>query len=230
MSFSDLELPLEIESEIYNDILIIKKFNWDYADCLAFQKKAQAFIQKNRNLKVYIFCNHPHVFTLGSGNERDVEGLVDFDESTKLSFPLHKIKRGGGITFHCPGQWIFYPIVSINTNYTLEDHMLWLLHSVRDVLIQQYGLKDVLAAKKLMGVWLSRKKLASIGVGLNRFVTEHGLAFNVVRDKKMFDELIKINPCGMDSQTYQALGEVCELGENPIEEFHRNYISKVIFN
>ncbi len=228
MIFDDFETPKDAEVLTKEKILIVKKFSWNYNEFLTFQKKAQEFIQANRSLKIYIFCNHPHVFTLGRGNERDVEGLVDFDENLSLSFPVYKIKRGGGVTFHCPGQWIFYPIVSINTSYTLEDHMLWLLHSVRDVLINEYGLKDVLAAKKLMGVWLNRKKLASIGVGLNRFVTEHGIAFNVYRDKKMFDELVKINPCGMDSRTYQALDEVCDLGDNEIERFSELFIKNNI--
>ncbi len=230
MPFSELSIPKFVDSTIYGDVLIITKFNWDYEACLDFQKEAQSYIQKNRHLKIYIFCNHPHIFTLGRGNERGVLGLTEFDESktSNLSFPVHKIRRGGGITFHYPGQWIFYPIVSINTSYTLEDHMCWLLRSVKEVLIESYGLTEAISAKKLMGVWLNRKKLASIGVGLNRFVTEHGIALNVLRDKTMFDELVKINPCGMDSQTYQAMEEVCEVGEDPIREFHQHFLNKYL--
>ena len=185
--FSSLKIPEDATVDISGDILYVKKWMWDYEECLVFQKKSQEFIRNNRNLKIYIFCNHPHCFTLGRGNERGQSDLIDFDLNLvdQLDYPVHKIHRGGGITFHYPGQWIFYPIVAINSTYTLEDHMCWMLRSVKEVLRDHFGLPKVMAAKKLMGVWNDRKKLASIGVGLNRFVTEHGLALNLIWDEKI---------------------------------------------
>lgn len=224
--FSDIEIPNDSEYFVDNDILYLKKWNWDYQNCLDFQEIAQKKILQNRKLKIYIFCNHPHCFTLGRGNERGRDDLVDFNESlsTHLDFPLYKIHRGGGITFHYPGQWIFYPIVSIGQNYTLDEHMCWLLKSVKEVLKNHFKLDGVMATKKLVGVWNERKKLASIGVGLNRFVTEHGLALNLIYDEKMFKELLKINPCGMDSATYVALDRIVEGHKNLLEEFHTEYM------
>ncbi len=225
--FSEVTPPRDADVSIHNNTLYVKKWNWDYQDCLLFQKSAQRFISQKRKLRIYIFCNHPHCFTLGRGNERGQSELVDFNPEleNKLNFPLYKIHRGGGITFHYPGQWIFYPIVSINENYSLEDHMCWQLKTVKEVLKSTFNLGNVMAAKKLMGVWYERQKLASIGVGLNRFVTEHGLALNLVYDKTMFNELLKINPCGMNSETYTSLDKIKDIStDNLIEKFHQSFL------
>ena len=195
---------------------------------MVFQKKAQEYIRKNRKLKIYIFCNHPHCFTLGRGNERGEDNLIDFNPAIidSLDFPVHKIHRGGGITFHYPGQWIFYPIVSINERYNLDDHMCWILKSVSSVIRSEFGVEKVLSAKKLMGIWFEKKKLASIGVGMNRFITEHGLALNLVTDPKMFDELVKINPCGMDSTTYTCLDSLITVKDsNLVSLFHTQFLN-----
>lgn len=230
-AFSELEVPNNSDIKVSEGYLLIKKWNWDFDDCLSFQKRAQTFIQKNRSLKIYIFCNHPHLFTLGRGNERGQDELVDFDPklASQLAFPIHKIHRGGGITFHFPGQWIFYPIVSINQKYTLDDHMCWLLKSVKENLRDNFGIDKVMATKKLMGVWFGRQKLASIGVGLNRFVTEHGVALNLIYDSKMFDEVKKINPCGINPTTYTALDKISEIpSKDLIESFHETFIRKIL--
>ena len=97
--------------------------------------------------------------------------------------------------------------------------MCWMLSSVKNVLEKDFGLKDVLAAKKLMGVWHERSKLASIGVGLNHFVTEHGLALNLVYDEEMFNELKRINPCGMDSKIYTSLDQIIGKSEQLVQSF-----------
>lgn len=229
--FSNLQIPAGVCSEIFENILIIKKWNWDYSECLDFQKKAQSFIQENRDLKIYIFCNHPHCFTLGRGNERGQEKLVAFDPSiiSNLDFPMFNIYRGGGITFHYPGQWIFYPIVAIKESLSLEDLSCWLLKSTKKILTDKFNISDVVTATKLMGVWRNRQKLASIGIGINRFVTEHGLALNLVYDEKMFTELKKINPCGINPETYISADSFIESTDmNLIESFHDSFIESII--
>lgn len=230
--FKDLPFPSECERFLKGKILYVVKWNWDYENCLAFQKSSQELIRKHRDHKVYIFCNHSHCFTLGRGNERDRDDLLEFDEAlmAKLSLPVYKIHRGGGLTFHFPGQWIFYPIVNISKNYSLENHMCWLLTSVKEVLRDEFGLTKAMATKKLLGVWLERKKLASIGVGLNRFVTEHGIALNLIDDKKMFQELLKVSPCGMDSQTYMPVAHVIGPRDNLLEEFHQSFLTLLELN
>lgn len=210
---------------------LIERWNWEYGNCTLFQKQVQKLVQKNRKLKVYIFTSHPHVFTMGRGNERGEEGLVEFkeEETQKLPYPLHYIHRGGGITFHYPGQWIFYPIVSINENYSLNDHICWLLSSVRDELVSTFKLEGVLAATRLVGVWKDRQKLASIGVGVDRFVTEHGLALNLCDDKEMFENLHVVSPCGMNPATYRTVESFLSSKAGDMRSlFHSNYLKNNI--
>lgn len=227
--FAEKYAPADSDISLKDNFLVIKKWNWDYSDCLFFQKLSQKYIQNNRKDKIYIFTNHPHVFTLGRGNERGVEDLKDLtpEQEKTLGFPLHKIHRGGGITFHYPGQWIFYPIVAIGQEYTLEKHTNWLLKSVRDVLVEDFNIENVITANKLMGVWKDRAKLASIGVGLSRFVTEHGLALNVNFDDKMFNEVNKINPCGISPTTYTTVDSLVDNKESLLDRFHNFYINKL---
>lgn len=227
--FSELNFPEEAQLDVRGNTLLVTKWNWDYVSCENFQEQAHELVRKNKSLKVYIFCNHPHVFTLGRGNERGDDSLVDFDPalSSRLKFPVQKIHRGGGITFHYPGQWIFYPIVSISPSYTLDDHMCLLLKSVTSVLKEDFQIENVMTAKKLMGIWKDRRKLASIGVGVKRFVTLHGLALNLIKDEEMFSELGKINPCGMSHETYQSVDQYTDT-PNLIEAFHKSYLLKIL--
>lgn len=226
--FKGFKFPFDAQVDIHDNVAFVKKWNWVYEDSLAFQKKAQIFIQQNRLLKIYIFCNHPHCFTVGRGNERGKENLVKFDDkiTKSLRFKVHHIHRGGGITFHYPGQWIFYPILDINQKHSLEDLMCWMLVSAKDILVE-LGIANIVTAKKLMGIWKDKKKLASIGLGLNRFVSEHGLALNLIYDKQMFDELVKINPCGMDSQTYRCADYYLDTPDL-LETFHARFIKKML--
>ncbi len=78
--FELLSFPADSEVYLKEKTLYVKKWNWEFETCLDFQKAAQKIIQSNRDFKVYIFCNHPHCFTLGRGNERGQADLVAFDE------------------------------------------------------------------------------------------------------------------------------------------------------
>lgn len=229
--FNDLLDKFNIDGHIFENTLVIKKWNWDYLIALEFQKACQKMVFKNKKLKVYIFCNHPHCYTLGRGNERGQQDLIDFDFQLEqnLNFNVHKIKRGGGITFHYPGQWIFYPIVALGPQNSLSELMKWMLVSVRDIIANEFGVKDVITANKLVGVWYKKMKLASIGMGADRFITEHGLALNLVYDKLMFDELLKISPCGISPTTYVSLDKILMTPyEDLVETFHNLFIEKII--
>ena len=106
--------------------------------------------------------------------------------------------------------------------------MCWLLNSVKSVLKSEFGIQNALSAKKLMGIWIDRNKMASIGVGLKRFVSMHGLALNLVYDPAMFNELMKISPCGLSSETYICLDQkMDEKVDDLVNTFHRNYIKSI---
>ena len=133
-----------------------------------------------------LLLEHPPVYTLGRGaDERFVlnPGQV----------PVQRVSRGGQVTFHGPGQLVGYPILALSGRRR-DVHAY--IRRLEDVLIQTlagYGL-PARRREGLTGVWCGEDKIASIGVGIRRWVTFHGFALNVDPDLSYFDKII---PCGL---------------------------------
>ncbi len=164
-----------------------------------------------------IFCQHPHVYTLGKhGKESNM--LVGQEQLLGMHAELFHIDRGGDITYHGPGQWVCYPILN------LEDFHLGLkdyLHLLEEAVIRvcaSYGV-EASRVKGATGVWLDtgtcrERKICAMGVKSSHFVTMHGLALNVNTDLKYFGY---INPCGFIGKGVTSLA--AELGHDiPMEE------------
>ncbi len=198
-------------------IFTIIKWDWDYQDALNFQFKCVDFVKQNKQVKFFIFCSHPHCFTMGRGLQKDkgapLEKLIEFDDSIikQLPYPLYNIKRGGGLTFHYPGQWIFYPIVGLNSsNLSIKNLVYNLLKSVSKCLEDLYQVDNLTFNKKLLGLWRGNYKLASVGFGIERFISFHGLALNGSQDNQFFNDLKMVNPCGLDSGVYTNIEQLFE--------------------
>ena len=194
---------------IHSNTLIIKKFNWDFQESLQCQKECHQFVRENKKLKIFIICNHPHCFTLGRGLQRgkNIPNLESFDESntSKLSFACHKIKRAGGLTFHYPGQIVVYPIVSLGEHtFSLKELISSLFSSVKFFCLEDSGTILEENNGHLVGLWHKSKKVASLGIAISHFTTYHGMAFNLKNDEAMFNELRKLNPCGLSGSTYTS--------------------------
>ncbi len=223
---------------IDDNTLCFSRWNWDYRDAELFQKQALSFVKEHRYFKIYIFCNHPHCFTMGRGLQKisgkTISDLVEFDENimNSLSFPIYKINRGGGITFHYPGQWIFYPIINLsNPDYSLKNLTFWLLEKVRSVLELDFSVGELDHRRELLGLWRRDSKIASVGLGVERFVTLHGIALNVEWDDAMFNELLKINPCGLSSNIYKSFDLFCPSPTGTtVSLFHSHFCKRVLEN
>ena len=227
-----------------NSINILKKYHpqidekdhmvsivcWDlpYQEYLTFLKEATREAKESGRL-VLLITSHPLCLTMGRGNQRGMEKeLVGFDKSglNGLDIEVYNINRGGGLTFHHPGQVIIYPIMKVHPEHSLYDHTCQLLKICKSVIDQTYGLKTQ-AAHRLLGVWYNRKKLASVGVGLERFMTQHGLALNLYGLGPVKLKLSHLFPCGLDFQTYSSIEELfsdaeqkrAELVEGVIKEY-----------
>lgn len=157
-----------------------------------------------------IFCEHPHVYTLGrSGKENNM--LLGEQQLKAINATLHHIDRGGDITYHGPGQLVCYPILN------LEDFRLGLkeyIHLLEEVIINicsSYGIQAG-RLEKATGVWLdgntyTARKICAMGVRSSRYVTMHGLALNVNTNLRYFSY---INPCGFMDKGVTSLQK--ELG------------------
>jgi lipoyl(octanoyl) transferase len=221
------------------NVWVVEKWNWDYLKAHEFQLKSTQIIKEHREVLLLIFCNHPCCFTLGRGLQKNKvpEGthLVDFDPSLKerLPFPLYEIKRGGGLTFHYPGQWVFYPIINLTGKSIDVYKMMHLILGIGQQSLEHLFRVEGLSHKEtLLGLWYKTKKLASIGIAITRFVTYHGMALNVAYDEKVSSALNMVNPCGLPGQTYTDLESI--LGKNGVQKedlfstFHQNYLSSLL--
>ena len=157
-----------------------------------------------------IFCEHPHVYTLGrSGKENNM--LLGEEQLKAIHATLYYTDRGGDITYHGPGQQVCYPILN------LEDFRLGLkeyIHLLEEAIICVCASYGIVAGRleKATGVWLdgdspAARKICAMGVRSSRYVTMHGLALNVNTDLRYFSY---INPCGFMDKGVTSLQK--ELG------------------
>jgi lipoyl(octanoyl) transferase len=139
-----------------------------------------------------VFCEHPHVYTLGrSGQAENL--LVDEARLARMGAALHRVGRGGDITYHGPGQLVCYPILDLERlGLGLRDYIAALEQAVIDT-VARWGI-DAGRLEGKTGVWVGDRKICAIGVKASRGVVMHGLALNVSTDLGWFTH---INPCGM---------------------------------
>ena len=157
-----------------------------------------------------IFCEHPHVYTLGK-HGKDSNLLLDEARLRQIGAELFRIDRGGDITYHGPGQLVCYPILNLEDYHLgLKDYICLLEEAVIRV-CASYGV-EAGRVKGATGVWLDigmpqERKICAIGVRSSHFVTMHGLALNVNTDLRYFSY---IHPCGFTDKGVTSLSR--ELG------------------
>lgn len=143
-----------------------------------------------------IFCEHPHVFTLGRSGEQN-NLLINDDFLKKINASYYKSNRGGDITYHGPGQIVGYPIFDLEAlNMGVKEYV----HKLEEAIIlslNEYGIIST-RLEGSTGVWLdvgtaNSRKICAIGVKISKAVTMHGFALNINTDLKYFSY---INPCG----------------------------------
>ena len=137
-----------------------------------------------------LLLEHDPVYTMG--RSRDRSSLLG---SSGLPHPVETVGRGGQATFHGPGQLVGYPILNLGERG--RDLHLY-LRTLEEILIEALGRFDVIGERRdgLTGVWVGPRKIASIGVGVRRWVSRHGFAINILGG----DALVPfqaITPCGI---------------------------------
>ena len=149
-----------------------------------------------------ILVEHPEVVTVGPKAIR--EGVV------VDGYPTVRTDRGGGITWHGPGQLVGYPILDLQ-NYGKDLHAY--LRLLEESLVATLADFSIVARRRegLTGVWVEDRKIASIGVGIRRWVTMHGFALNISPDS--LPPFLSITPCGIDGVTTTCLHH--ESGQHP---------------
>lgn len=194
--------------------LIDYKEAWDYQEDL-FQQTVQLKIDRRNGLsnvstKNYLlFCEHPHVFTLGkSGKQENL--LAKDSDLNDIEASFYKINRGGDITYHGPGQLVVYPIFDLEHFFTdIHKYMRFLEEAVINTLAE-YGITGN-RIDGLTGVWIdqeSPRKICAMGVKSSRWVTMHGIGFNINTNLSYFNHIV---PCGIDDKAVTSLSH--EIGK-----------------
>jgi lipoyl(octanoyl) transferase len=158
-----------------------------------------------------IFCEHPHVYTLGKSGKPE-HLLLDDAGLKEKGAAYYPINRGGDITYHGPGQLVCYPILDLDNLFTDIHLYLRTLEEAVILTMHHYGLKGE-GYPGYTGVWLEpegerARKICAMGVRCSRWVTMHGLALNVNTNLDYFKNMI---PCGIDDKDVTSMER--ELGD-----------------
>lgn len=215
---------------LFRDLgLIDYKEAWDLQETLFAETIALKIERRNRiaegeaeetlpeTVNHLLFCEHPHVYTLGKSGSPgnlllDEKGLVEHHAA------YYKINRGGDITYHGPGQLVAYPIFDLDHFFTdIHKYMRFLEEAVIQTLAE-YGMKGE-RFDGFTGVWLdadgpNARKICAMGVKCSRWVTMHGIGFNINSDLNYFSHIV---PCGIEDKAVTSmqyeLGKVLDMDE-----------------
>ncbi len=163
----------------------------DYQEAWALQRRLGEACRERGELHL-LLLEHPPTYTLGARGKQE-HLLLNEAALARLGASVHRVDRGGDITFHGPGQLVGYPILDLRR---WNQGPLWYVRSLEAVLIDALALFDIDAARMpgRPGVWVGRAKIASIGVHISRGITSHGFALNVDPDLAFFSHIV---PCGL---------------------------------
>lgn len=215
----EYEEAWKYQQKLLNQVQELKKFNFELPLC-----------EQTSNYNYLLFCEHPHVYTLGkSGKDNNLLVDENFLKSKGASF--FRIDRGGDITYHGPGQIIGYPIFDLEA-FGLSVRQY--IHIMEEAIIQTLKIYSIESGRLdgATGVWLDVgivgkvRKICAIGVKVSRAVTMHGFAFNVNTN---LDYYQYINPCGFVDKGVTSMAK--ELGRKvnmtEVMEHLKNNFEKV---
>ncbi|MET3127561.1 lipoyl(octanoyl) transferase [Arcicella rosea] len=192
---------------------------WDYQEKL--HAEIVAIKLNNKHLEVdkqeltpnyLLFCEHPHVYTLGKSGKPE-HLLLDENTLEQYEAKYYKINRGGDITYHGKGQLVGYPIFDLENFFTdIHKYMRFLEEAVIRT-CSDFGI-DAGRIQGLTGVWVDHleqknpRKICAMGVKASRWVTMHGFALNVNTDLNYFKHIV---PCGIEDKAVTSIEQ--ELGK-----------------
>lgn len=199
---------------------------WDEQERLFAQTVNQKLLNRTRPANeqqptpnYLLFCEHPPVYTLGTSGQAEHLLMDEARLMSELGATFFKIRRGGDITFHGPGQLVGYPILDLDNFFTDIHRYMRLLEESIILTLADYDL-DAGRIDGLTGVWLdydggaAPRKICAMGVKASRWVTMHGFALNINTDLSYFNHIV---PCGITDKAVTSLA--VELGrEVPLDE------------
>lgn len=164
----------------------------DFLKAYEFQLSLVKDVASGEREDTLLLTEHKSVITIGrKGSKKNILRTREFLSSRGID--IVNVDRGGGVTYHGPGQIIAYPVFRLQGEGRDIHNFLHFLEEVGTYFLMQYGL---IARERLglRGLWIEEKKIGSIGIGVKKWVAYHGLAINIDLDLTPFSF---IRPCGL---------------------------------
>jgi len=182
----------EINNHSQENLYLYDLKNIDYDTSLIIQEEIHAYV-KNENIPgVILSLEYPNLFTIGkSGKKSDI--LISQNELNLKGIKVYESNRGGEITYHGPGQIIYYLIINLKKLSIKPVEYIRILQRTVISSLKDFNIQSE-HVNKPVGVWVNGKKISSIGVRISKSVTMHGVAINLNCDLKYFTYII---PCGI---------------------------------
>jgi len=152
---------------------------------------------------VLLLLQHPPVFTIGRFRGED-DIIISLETLAQEGITVFHTNRGGGITYHGPGQLVGYPILNLKENGLGVREYIWKLEAVIIKLLLDLGVQGHRVAK-YPGVWVGEEKVCSVGIYVSHYITMHGFALNVNTDLRYFQF---INPCGIEGKVITSVSKL----------------------
>ncbi len=190
---------------------IIRAGRVNYDEALRMQMELLAEVQADPNKSFLILLTHDHVYTLGRNTDRASVPATD-ERLEEIGAKVVRIHRGGGVTYHGPGQIVGYPILSLTRHGLNIRGYFDKIETVLTNVLKRYGIESR-SVEEFPGVWVGEEKIAAIGVGVKRWTTFHGFALNTNTDMSYFGYII---PCGIRGKAVTSMQKI--LGKTIDEE------------
>ena len=181
--------------------------NIEYFDALKFmEKKVEKILDNNENEMMW-FLNHNHVYTCGTSADKN-------EILSKTNIPILQTNRGGKTTYHGPGQRIVYFMINLNKRKKDIRKFVNIIENSVISLLREFDIEARTFPERI-GIWVIKshgnklskeEKIGAVGLRIKRWVTYHGLSFNINPDLKFYEN---INACGLKNYTSTSLKELC---------------------
>ena len=158
----------------------------------------------NNENEMMWFLNHNHVYTCGtSANKNEI--------LSKTNIPILQTNRGGKTTYHGPGQRIVYFMINLNKRKKDIRKFVNIIENSVISLLKEFDIEARLLSLKELGIWVIKsqgnklskeKKIGAIGLRIKKWVTYHGLSFNINPDLKYYEN---ITSCGLKNYSSTSL-------------------------
>ena len=210
----------QIEIKISNEEI-------NYKEAVLFMESKVRDISENHSKELLWFLCHNHIFTQGTSASDDE--ILNSDVIEVL-----KTNRGGKTTYHGPGQRIVYFMLNLNNKKKdIRKFISVIENSVIDFL-KNYNV-EARAFKDRVGIWVIKnnkmtfdkeKKISAIGLRVKKWITYHGMSFNINPDLKYYNS---IHSCGLKEYTNTSLNELgIKIDQKEFDEgFKKIFLNKL---